>query len=88
MHLFFRDAGRLKPAGPLLWSSQRGEIRSTRSPRPLSVVTSRSPLRAEVTGMAANEKVITAGKQNLRPGGKIRLAGKPSSAPKAKKDQS
>lgn len=31
---------------------------------------------AAVTGLAGNEQVITEGKQNLRPGGKIRLAGK------------
>ena len=42
---------------------------------------------AAVTGLAGNEKVITEGKQNLRPGGKIRLAGKPGAAPKAKKEQ-
>ncbi|MBQ5961800.1 efflux RND transporter periplasmic adaptor subunit [Massilia sp. ZL223] len=47
---------------------------------------------AAVTGLAGNEKVITEGKQNLRPGGKIRLAGqgKPgdkAAAPKAKKEQ-
>lgn len=30
---------------------------------------------AAVTGLAGNEKVITEGKQNLRPGGKVRLAG-------------
>jgi RND family efflux transporter MFP subunit len=36
---------------------------------------------AAVTGLAGNEKVITEGKQNLRPGGKIRLAGaKPDAA--------
>ena len=32
---------------------------------------------AAVTGLAGSEKVITEGKQNLRPGGKVRLAGKP-----------
>jgi len=31
--------------------------------------------RAAVTGLAGNEQVITEGKQNLRPGGKVRLAG-------------
>lgn len=30
---------------------------------------------AAVTGLAGNEQVITEGKQNLRPGGKVRLAG-------------
>ncbi|MBQ5942795.1 efflux RND transporter periplasmic adaptor subunit [Massilia sp. AB1] len=47
---------------------------------------------AAVAGLAGNEKVITEGKQNLRPGGKIRLVGqgKPgdkAAAPKAKKEQ-
>lgn len=32
---------------------------------------------AAVTGLSGSEKVITEGKQNLRPGGKVRLAGKP-----------
>ena len=32
---------------------------------------------AAVTGLAGNEKVITEGKQNLRPGGKVRPAGSP-----------
>ena len=31
-------------------------------------------LSAAVTGLAGDEKVITEGKQNLRPGGKVRLA--------------
>lgn len=31
--------------------------------------------QAAVTGLAGNEQVITEGKQNLRPGGKVRLAG-------------
>ncbi|MFC5459573.1 efflux RND transporter periplasmic adaptor subunit [Massilia niabensis] len=31
-------------------------------------------LNAAVTGLAGNEQVITEGKQNLRPGGKVRLA--------------
>ncbi|HEY0488824.1 MAG TPA: efflux RND transporter periplasmic adaptor subunit [Telluria sp.] len=36
---------------------------------------------AVVTGLAGTEKVITEGKQNLRPGGKVRLAGaRPDSA--------
>ncbi|SFD91501.1 efflux RND transporter periplasmic adaptor subunit [Massilia yuzhufengensis] len=36
---------------------------------------------AAVTGLAGTEKVITEGKQNLRPGGKVRLAGaKPQGA--------
>jgi membrane fusion protein, multidrug efflux system len=36
---------------------------------------------AVVTGLAGSEKVITEGKQNLRPGGKVRLAGaKPDTA--------
>jgi multidrug efflux pump subunit AcrA (membrane-fusion protein) len=30
---------------------------------------------AAVTGLQGSEKVITEGKQNLRPGGKVRLAG-------------
>ena len=45
---------------------------------------------AAVTGLAGNEQVITEGKQNLRPGGKIRMAGKGGKAeagPKAKKEQ-
>jgi multidrug efflux system membrane fusion protein len=39
---------------------------------------------AAVTGLAGSEKVITDGKQNLRPGGKVRLAGaaKPAAAKK------
>jgi RND family efflux transporter MFP subunit len=38
-------------------------------------------LNAAVTGLAGNEQVITEGKQNLRPGGKVRLAGaKPQGA--------
>ena len=54
MASFFRERARLKPAGSALWNAtggdrQRGETRSTRSPVPLSVVTSRSPLRADVT---------------------------------------
>lgn len=32
-------------------------------------------LNAAVTGLTGNEQVITEGKQNLRPGGKVRLAG-------------
>jgi hypothetical protein len=31
-------------------------------------------LNAAVTGLKGNEKVITEGKQNLRPGAKVRLA--------------
>ncbi|WP_306395266.1 efflux RND transporter periplasmic adaptor subunit [Telluria beijingensis] len=45
--------------------------------------------RAAVTGLKGNEQVITEGKQNLRPGGKVRLAGqgaKPA-APAAKKGE-
>ena len=44
--------------------------------------------RAAVTGLKGNEQVITEGKQNLRPGGKVRLAGQgakpaaPAPAPK------
>ena len=39
-------------------------------------------LSAAVTGLQGNEQVITEGKQNLRPGGKVRLAGaKPQTAP-------
>lgn len=38
-------------------------------------------LNAAVTGLAGTERVITEGKQNLRPGGKVRLAGaKPQGA--------
>lgn len=33
---------------------------------------------AAVTGLAGNERVITEGKQNLRPGDKVRLAGPPA----------
>jgi multidrug efflux system membrane fusion protein len=32
-------------------------------------------LNAAVTGLKGDEQVITEGKQNLRPGGKVRLAG-------------
>jgi len=32
-------------------------------------------LNAAVTGLTGDEQVITEGKQNLRPGGKVRLAG-------------
>jgi multidrug efflux system membrane fusion protein len=35
---------------------------------------------AAVTGLTGSEKVITDGKQNLRPGGKVRLAGAPKPA--------
>jgi RND family efflux transporter MFP subunit len=42
-------------------------------------------LNAAVTGLAGNEQVITEGKQNLRPGGKVRLAGaKPQGSPAGK----
>ena len=47
-------------------------------------------LNAAVTGLAGNEQVITEGKQNLRPGGKVRSAGapvagaKPQAAPAGK----
>lgn len=44
--------------------------------------------RAAVTGLAGSEQVITEGKQNLRPGGKVRLAGqsgKPAAPVAAKK---
>lgn len=48
-------------------------------------------LNAAVTGLAGNEQVITEGKQNLRPGGKVRLASaKPQGAhgvPAAGKDK-
>lgn len=37
-------------------------------------------LNAAVTGLSGNEQVITEGKQNLRPGGKVRLAGSPAGA--------
>ncbi|WP_426101499.1 efflux RND transporter periplasmic adaptor subunit [Massilia sp. TSP1-1-2] len=37
-------------------------------------------LEAVVTGLAGGEKVITEGKQNLRPGGKVRLASASASA--------
>lgn len=41
---------------------------------------------AAVTGLQGSEKVITEGKQNLRPGGKVRLAGaKPQTAAPAQK---
>ncbi|QOY94931.1 efflux RND transporter periplasmic adaptor subunit [Massilia sp. UMI-21] len=40
---------------------------------------------AAVTGLAGNEKVITEGKQNLRPGGKVRPAGTPAAAQKGDK---
>ncbi|OON59859.1 efflux transporter periplasmic adaptor subunit [Massilia sp. KIM] len=40
---------------------------------------------AAVSGLAGNESVITEGKQNLRPGGKIRLAGKGQGAQGDKK---
>ncbi|KFI08046.1 efflux RND transporter periplasmic adaptor subunit [Massilia sp. BSC265] len=38
---------------------------------------------AAVTGLAGNEKVITEGKQNLRPGGKVRPAGAAAGTPAA-----
>ena len=42
-------------------------------------------LNAAVTGLNGDEQVITEGKQNLRPGGKVRLAGaKPHAAPAGK----
>jgi len=41
--------------------------------------------RAAVTGLKGDEQVITEGKQNLRPGGKVRLAGKPAAPAAAKK---
>ncbi|MFC5512945.1 efflux RND transporter periplasmic adaptor subunit [Massilia jejuensis] len=45
-------------------------------------------LNAAVTGLTGNEQVITEGKQNLRPGGKVRVAGaKPQRAPAAGKDK-
>jgi RND family efflux transporter MFP subunit len=50
-------------------------------------------LNAAVTGLAGTEQVITEGKQNLRPGGKVRPAGapvagaKPQGAPPAGKDK-
>lgn len=46
--------------------------------------------QAVVTGLNGNEQVITEGKQNLRPGGKVRLAGaanKPAPAPAGKKGE-
>jgi len=46
--------------------------------------------RAAVTGLKGDEQVITEGKQNLRPGGKVRLAGqgaKPAPAPAAKEGE-
>ncbi len=48
--------------------------------------------QAVVTGLNGNEQVITEGKQNLRPGGKVKLAGaagssKPAAAPAAKKGE-
>lgn len=39
--------------------------------------------QAVVTGLNGNEQVITEGKQNLRPGGKVRLAGAAGSKPAA-----
>ncbi len=50
-------------------------------------------LNAAVTGLTGSEQVITEGKQNLRPGGKVRLAagrparGKPQGTPAAGKDK-
>lgn len=47
-------------------------------------------LYAAVSGLAGNERVITEGKQNLRPGSKVRLAGapaKPAAARDANKGQ-
>jgi RND family efflux transporter MFP subunit len=38
---------------------------------------------AAVTGLQGNEQVITEGKQNLRPGGKVRLAGAPVAGAKS-----
>lgn len=38
---------------------------------------------AAVTGLAGNEQVVTEGKQNLRPGGKIRLSASSGGAPAA-----
>lgn len=46
--------------------------------------------RAAVTGLKGDEQVITEGKQNLRPGGKVRLAGqggKPAAPVAAKKGE-
>jgi len=46
--------------------------------------------RAAVTGLKGDEQVITEGKQNLRPGGKVRLAGqgaKPAAPAAPKKDE-
>ncbi len=46
---------------------------------------------AAVTGLTGTEKVITEGKQNLRPGGKVKQAGAPGAKPQpttiAKKDE-
>jgi len=46
-------------------------------------------LNAAVTGLSGNEQVITEGKQNLRPGGKVKLAtgAKPQGAPARKGEQ-
>ncbi len=45
-------------------------------------------VNAAVTGLAGNEQVITEGKQNLRPGGKVRLASsKQQGAPARKGEQ-
>ncbi len=45
-------------------------------------------VNAAVTGLAGNEQVITEGKQNLRPGGKVRLAtGSKQGAPARKGEQ-
>jgi len=43
--------------------------------------------RVAVTGLKGDEQVITEGKQNLRPGGKVRLAGKPAAPVVAKKGE-
>lgn len=43
-------------------------------------------VNAAVSGLAGGEKVIVDGKQNLRPGGKVREADKPANADKARQD--
>jgi len=43
--------------------------------------------RAAVTGLKGDEQVITEGKQNLRPGGKVRLAGQGAKPAAPKKDE-
>ena len=62
MGLFFRVPGGSNPRDRGGWPTQRGETRSTRSSAPLSVVSSRSPLRAEVTERSRPKRARTAGR--------------------------